>query len=381
MSVVLKIKRGAIILAAVAAGVLCVVFSDGARQGVYKGLAACGTSVIPSLFLFCVLSVFAVKSGILQCFDKITPVSHFALGLNGSELAVFLVSLVAGYPVGAALVCEMYKKGEICRKKAQRMAVFCVGAGPGFVISLVGGSVLGSESDGKRIFLATVLSSVLMAAVSGIVEKGREKAKRHVKLYQIIENAPQKGEIAPEVCLSDTFVLSVQSAATTMLNVSAFIVAFSGVLGVLGSWRLPPEAKKYGFSLLEVTSGVMNFGRNELYAVAFLVGFGGISVHLQIMSAARGIGLKYKNVLWSRTVHGMLSAVLVSIFDGICPRATETAAMGGAVFGTQVGAFGEAVGTTVPNVHGNPLSAAAMLLLGVTVAVATKKKKARQKTC
>ena len=348
MRAVMKIKKGALAVVIAFLGVVVLLFSDGVRQGVLNGLALCGNSVIPSLFLFTALSVFAVKSGVLEVFDRCTPISKRVFGLSGSELAVFFVSLVSGYPVGVTLINETYQKGKITERRAQKLSSFCVGAGPAFIISVVGGAVLGSADDGRRIFIATVFSSVVLAVLSRFVEKDKKPSN-------LPENQKEK---APKISLSDTFVLSVSSASATMLNVSAFVVAFSGILGMLKDFKLPLAVQKYGLSLLEVTSGVANFGRGELCAVAFIVGFGGVSVHLQLLAAGKGFGLTYKRVLLSRILHGALSGVTVFAFDKICPRATETVAI---------------VGQARAGIHGNPLSAAAMLLLAVSVVTFTYK--------
>ncbi len=340
---VIRIKRTAVLVLTAALGVFVLVLSNGIRQGVIKGITLCGSSVIPSLFLFTSVSLFAVNSGILQGFNKITPLSQRVFGLKGNELSVFALSLTAGYPVGAKMVNELYKNGEITHKKANRMLLFCVGAGPAFTVTAVGEQALGSKQDGIRLLCATLVSSVLMAALSRFVEK-KEKS------------TPKPKEKAPEIPLSDAFVLSVSDAAGTMLKVSAFVVVFSGLLGGLNSLCRSYFMQKYMFSLLEVTSGVQNFGRGELYAVAFLIGFGGLSVHLQIMSSAGEIRPKYFRVFLSRLVHGLMSTGFVLLFDWLWPRTVETAATGGAA---------------KPEIHGNPMSAAAMLLLAATVAAVT----------
>ncbi len=340
MTAVLKIKKVSVTVFAMLAAGFVLWFSGGVRQGVINGITLCGNSVIPSLFLFTAVSLFAVNSGILDGFNKITPLTKRLFGLKGNEFSVFVLSLVAGYPVGAKLVNELLKSGQITKKRANRMLWFCVGAGPAFAVTVVGELTLGSKGDGERLLCATLFSSVSMAVLSRFVEKTEKSA----------QNTKQK---SPEIPLSDAFVTSVSGAAETMLKISAFVVAFSGVLGAFKSLSPSRFVQKYLLSLLEVTTGVQNFGRGELFAVAFLVGFGGISVHLQIMSAAREVKPKFLSIFISRFLHGMLSATFVIVFDWLFPRTVQTVAQNG---------------TATAQIHGNPLSAAAMLLLSVVVA-------------
>lgn len=352
MTAVLKIKKATVTVLVVMVAGFVLMFSGDVGQGVIKGITLSANSLIPSLFLFTAVSLFAVNSGVLEGFNKISPLSERLFGLNGNELSVFVLSLVSGYPVGAKMVNELLKSGQITKKRADRLLWFCVGAGPAFTVTAVGELTLGSKADGKRLLCATLFSSVVMAVLSRFVEK-KEKPTE------------SKKEKAPLLPLSDAFVTSVSGAAQTMINVSAFVVAFSGLLGAFNSLVTSRFVQKYLLSLPEVTTGVQNFGRGELYAVAFLVGFGGISVHLQIMSAAGDVKPKFLSIFVSRLIHGTLSAAFVFLFDWLFPRTVETAASNS---------------TATAQIHGNPLSAAAMLLLSVAVAsVCVKPKTERRK--
>lgn len=343
MTAVLNLKKVTVAVFSVLAAGFVLLCSNSVRQGVINGLTLCGNSVIPSLFLFTAISLFAVNSGVLEGVNKISPLTKRLFGLNGNEFSVFALSMVAGYPVGAKMVNELLKSGQITKERVNRMLWFCVGAGPAFAVTVVGELTLGSKSDGERLLCATLFSSVVMAAVSRFVERKGDLAEN-------------KKEKAPEIPLSDAFVISVSGAAETMLKVSAFVVAFSGLLGAFNSLITSRVVQKYLFSLLEVTTGVQNFGRGELFAVAFLVGFGGISVQLQIMSAAGDIKPKFFSVFASRFVHGTLSAAFVLLFDWLFPRTVQTVALNS---------------TGIAQIHGNPLSAVAMLLLAVSVVVFT----------
>ena len=64
-------------------------------MGVAKGLYISGNVIIPSLFPFGVIVLIILRSNI-----KILPDTVF----------VFLLSIIGGYPVGAQLIEEIYKK-------------------------------------------------------------------------------------------------------------------------------------------------------------------------------------------------------------------------------------------------------------------------------
>lgn len=68
--------------------------------------------------------------------------------LPGSAGAAACMSFVAGYPVGAGMTAALFSEGRISQSDAQRMTLFCVNAGPAFVIGGVGAGMLGSVRAG-----------------------------------------------------------------------------------------------------------------------------------------------------------------------------------------------------------------------------------------
>ena len=342
MSITIKLKRAFLIGFVAAFGTLLFVFNTAARDGVIKGLTICFNTVIPSLFLLTALSCFLAQSGVLQSVGRLfSPVTSKIFGLNGEETAIFLLSLVSGYPTGAKMLESLYNSRKICRKRANIMLIFCINAGPGFVISAVGGAILGSESDGKRLFLAMVLSAFIMAIFcSFFLRKTENKATTPATNNQN---------------LADVFVHSVSDSATSMFNVSAFVVAFSGIIEIFKTIGTDGKLKTVVLSLLEVTVGVGNCTRNNLQTVAFLVGFGGVSVILQVKSQAGKLNPKILSIFASRLIAGGLMAGFICVFELISPRAVQTSGLN----------FGQ----TTATLSANPVAVGALVLLALTLVI------------
>ena len=349
MGLTVKIKTMLITACGVTVGVLLIAFSEQAKNGVISGLILCGNTVIPSLFLFTALALFLSSSGALNRIGRlISPVSTRVLGINGTQTAVLLLSLVSGYPVGAKMLNNLYKRGEIGRKKAVLTLSFCTNPGPAFVILAVGGAVLGSQSDGKRLFLAIVLSSLTTALILSF----------WLKKYGGGEEA---NTVLSQPALSDCFVTSVADAGATMLTVSAFVVAFSGIGGVLAALGINEEVKRFVMSMLEVTVGVGGRTRSELGIVAFFISFGGISVHMQVMSAARDIAPKFWSVFLGRVAGGLVASGYIALFEKISPRTVSAVQMQGT--------------ENVLKLSADPVTVGALILMSVTLAVSVTQKR------
>ena len=139
------LRRLPLLAATLSAAALIVAMPSVSAAGVKKGLLICASSAVPSLYPFCVLSAFFVRSGLCGYLGKFLekPV-QVLFALPGSAGAAACMSFVAGYPVGAGMTAALFSDGRISQSDAQRMTLFCVNAGPAFVIGGVGAGMLGS---------------------------------------------------------------------------------------------------------------------------------------------------------------------------------------------------------------------------------------------
>ena len=293
------------------------------REGVFTGMSAAATRVIPSLFVFSVISSLAVGTGVIgRVAKRFSAVTRAVFGLSGDAATVFFISLFSGFTVGAIMTDRLYRRGEVSRETAERLAALSVNAGPVFVIFTVGDLVLESRSDGVRLFVSLTAASVILAAVTGQFSKKKRGKCDVVKSYK-------SADVPPNVAFdfTDELVNAVVSSGNAMVKMTFFIAFFSGFGAVLRSVSLPFADLVCG--LVEVTVGVSHFGRGELPLIAFFLGFSGISVIFQV----RAISASFRPRLWVlvllRAVNGLLAALLTAAADLFFPRAVETALLVG----------------------------------------------------
>lgn len=277
---------------------------------------SCLEIIVPSLFAFSVLSIYLQKSGLYRIALKplTFPLSKL-LRMDEELCAVFVLSNIGGYPVGAKLLNELTEQGKLSTKNAGRMMCFCFGSGPGFMIGVAGMRIFGSANAGLCLFAACFASSLLIA---GFVRTRGEI---------VLEKSENSFDLS--AC---AFISSVISAARVMFTVCAMIVGFAALsailkeLGVFAFFENIFGSKEIFPQLLEVT-GIKNmpFSEYAFSTCAALLSFGGVCVLTQIAALAKKIPLK--GFIISRAAAAILSALMSLPFSGLfLPEEIQTLA-------------------------------------------------------
>lgn len=256
--------------------------------GIVAGIRIAGATVIPALFPYFVLSSLLIQSGLT--FPKGLQRSFQKVFRTSAEgLSAFVFSLIGGYPLGAKTVSELYVEKRISNKDAAALLRFCNNTGPAFFLGVAGEKILGSTSVGAALYCIHILSAVLCGLLF------RPKVARH---YSLIKKQSEP------FSFSKAFPQAVLRASTSMLNISAFVILFSGYQGAIGALVPGKQANialthRLSFPIevmeaicsgsLEMTSGIIKLRSVEDKALVFallslLISWGGMCVHFQTLS-------------------------------------------------------------------------------------------------
>ena len=279
-------------------------------DGVRRGLTLCGTAVIPSLFPFLVLCTFFVRSGLCATAgEKCARVTRRLLRLPPAAAGAVLLGLCGGYPVGTRMTAQLLAAGSLTHSQAQRMCLFCVAAGPAFVTGTVGASMLGSRTAGWLLFGALTLANLTLGVLLRFTDEEPSSAPPPIERQPFAR------------CLGE----SVADAGGSMLPLCAWVLLFSGICAVLE--RLPESAHVPLVCVLEVTNGCKTGAQAglSLPVLAAILGFGGLSVHCQILTDVTACGVKLSRFWAFRVVCGALAAVYCMGLLRLFPQAQTVA--------------------------------------------------------
>lgn len=272
-----------------------------AKKSALEGLSLCGTILIPSLFPFTVISIFISKSGLLNLLylpKKIMPYKKL--------LIIFLISAIGGYPVGAKIISEEYKNGDLNYKNANLLLHCCINGGPSFIILTVGSGILRSLAAGIILYISNILASIIIFLT----------LKNRFDLSNNNKQTPQKCN------LTENFVNSVAASSSAMISVCAYVVIASTLIGIIKSSELNEYIKLVFIALTEISNAVINF--KNLYLLSALLGFSGISIIFQIIATTSKFSPSFLKIIISRVSHAILSVIITFLILKIFPITIPT---------------------------------------------------------
>ncbi len=252
----------------------------------------------------------------------------------GEGSYAFIMGIISGYPVGAKIVNKFVEDGTCSKQEAERMLAFTNNSGPLFIIGTVGISLFGDTKIGIILFITHILACLTVGLIFGFVSKySWIKGKHNYRS----KNVTQTYNISD---LGTILSSSITNAISTILLIGGFIVLFSLIISILNSLNIidslanilsymhvPIEfGKGIITGLLELTNGVNSVSAlhiknmsTQIIITAFLLGFAGLSIFLQIFSIASKYNLSMKPYLIGKILQGIIAGfytfVVLNCFD------------------------------------------------------------------
>ncbi|MBE7050364.1 MAG: hypothetical protein E7394_06280 [Ruminococcaceae bacterium] len=270
---------------------------------ILSSLKLWATVLIPSLFPYLVISGYIVQKGFPPFFKPLKKLISRVFNISYPSSEVFLCSLLCGYPCGGICASDIYEKGLIDKKEAQRLICFTNGASPVFLICAVGGVMTGSTGLGILMYAVQTLSSIIIGIILGMSCK--KLHCKESKNYTYI-NTPS----LTECC---------EKSVSTIVNIAGYIVVATSlgeiilyILSLLFGYSQPLKYAVY--YLIEISKSMKLLSQYSSSDIVFSLmcacaSFGGVSVIFQIFGVINK-SLKTPGIIISRFSGAILSFML-----------------------------------------------------------------------
>ena len=338
---VIKLKRNIFSLVFLAFTFGLLIFSNTNLSAVKSGLSLWANSVVPSLFPFFIATELLMHTNIVNQLGIILNKFMKPLfNVHGEGSFAFIMGIISGYPVGAKIATN-FRQNNICTKEeCERLLSFTNNSGPLFVIGTVGILMFKSTTIGILLFIAHLLSSISVGIFFRFWKKNKT-SKTYIK-HSNFKKSKYKNVSLNN--LGEVIAESITSATSTVLLIGGFIVLFSSIISILKSsgilnsiamfvspvYKLMNIDTSFSMPLIsgfiEITNGIASISSIackklsiNIILTSFLLGFGGISVLLQVLSITSKTDLSIKPYILGKLLHGILASFYTYIFINIIP--------------------------------------------------------------
>lgn len=281
-------------------------------------------NIFPSLFPFFVLSHILINYGFVELVGELFKPFMRLFKLKGVSAFVFIMSLVSGFPSNAKYVRELYISGLINEYEGSKILTFTHFSNPLFILGTVSIMFLNNKEIGILILFCHYIGNIIVGFLfrnyyvsqndDGSVSLKKAILEMHKKR---LSNNKSFGGIVSEALLN---------GINTLLLIFGVVTFFLVVTTIIdNNIGLPKYYQSILNGIFEMTQGLKYVSLLDIplkikgtLSVLF-ISFGGLSVHMQILSILSDTKIKYFPFLVARVIHCCISALLFYfLFDCFC---------------------------------------------------------------
>lgn len=246
----------------------------------------------------------------------------------GESAFALLMGIISGYPVGSKIVSNLKTKGICTNEECERLLSFTNNSGPLFIIGTVGISIFSSNSIGIKLFFVHTISCLLVGFIFRWWKCNNKKF--NIRLNRITNPSTDTLNLNN---LGIILSSSIQNSIKLVLTIGGFVVLFSVIVSMLNSSKILNTCciflnpflyilkipVRYSPSIItgfiEVTNGInlaaIDSSPLSVIICSFLLGFGGISVLLQVLSITSEAKISIKPYILGKFLQACFSAIIM----------------------------------------------------------------------
>ena len=280
----------------------------------------------------------------------------------GCGAYAMLMGIISGYPIGAKIVTNFRENGMCSKEECERLLAFTNNSGPLFIIGTVGISMFYNSLIGVLLFITHLLACLTVGFIfrfwkrnKGVRYTDEQCSPLQFKNKDLYSRKKASTRSAPIYKansstvsfsnLGEVLSKAISSATSTILMIGGFVVLFSVVLSILEnsnfisviSSALEPIFNMFGITndgfvsgfvsgIIELTNGVQKITAipcreisTNIILSALLLGFGGISILLQVFSITSKTDISIKPYIIGKILHGIFAGLYTYIFISYFP--------------------------------------------------------------
>ena len=271
-------------------------------------------SIFPSLFIGNIL----IDLGFPKLLGTLLKdVMYKLFKINGTGAFIIILSILSGFPSSAKYTKELYLNGEINDKEATKLLTFTHFSNPLFILGTLSITFLNNKEIGMCILISHYIGNLFIGLIfrNYYISK-KDTTKVSLKNAIISMNSSRTDKSFGQM-LSNAITSSISTLLLILGTVTIFLVLTTLINNNLS---VSPYYKSIINGIFEMTQGLkyLSMLKIPLYKQAlisvFFISFGGLSVHMQVLSIISDTKIKYFPYFISRILHASISTIIFFIW-------------------------------------------------------------------
>ena len=263
-------------------------------------------NLIPTLFPFFIISDILINYNITNYIPKIIKkICKRFFNISDSMLTIFILSMFAGFPTNARSARMLYDNGVISLEEANHILIFSHFANPAFILTTIAIYFFNNQRLGFILLIVHYLSNFILGFCFRFLFHCNNNYISNKKEYNF----------------GNIFINAIKNACNTCITICGVIVVFLLLSSiVINTFNFNTYTQMIVKGIFEITIGIEHLsklGVSNTYKViisSMFLAFGGLSVHVQVLSQIAGTKIKYIYFFMGRIYQMIISLVLAYIF-------------------------------------------------------------------
>ena len=282
----------------------------------------CFDNIFPSLFPFFVLSEILINYGFVElACELFKPIMYKLFKVSGNGAFVFIMSIISGFPSNSKYVRELHLKGLIDEHESSKLLTFTHFSNPLFILGTVSILFLNNKEVGLLILLCHYLTNIIIGLIFRNYYPSK-KDEEKVSLKTAIINMHNK-RINNDKNFGQIITNSLLNSINTLLLILGIVTMFLCITTIIDN---NININNYNQSILnglfEMTQGLKYVSILDIplkfksVIATMILSFGGLSVHMQVVSILSDTKIKYLPFFTARILHASIASLACYIlFD------------------------------------------------------------------
>lgn len=274
-------------------------------------------SIFPSLFPFFVISEILINYGFIEFVGELfKPIMYKLFKTKGEAAYVFIMGMISGFPSSAKYIKELHNQGILNEKEATKILTFTHFSNPLFILGTISITFLNNKEIGFLILLVHYMSNIII----GLIFRNLYPSKKEnmtfsfKKSIELMTNKRINNKKSFGTIISDALCNTINTLLLILGTVTLFLIITTIIDKNI---NLNPYYQAILNGIVEMTQGLKYISIQELplkiktIISTIFISFGGISVHIQILSILSDTKIKYLPFLLARIIHALVSGFFI----------------------------------------------------------------------